>query len=210
MIATSANAAYYNFLAEGNTKEAGYSTFNTGTDSASTMQSGLTITASLNDGTTAANAYMDSGGGLGVCKELDTFDQCDPRNDDNQQSSDEYIHMVFDDATEILGLTIQGDHQAVVGDGTNTHTYLNYSLDGVVQTAIEISGANLTFIALAANAGVTTLDYYITSNLNQAQIYVTSLTTVPVPAAIWLFGTAILGLVGFNRRKSATGTTIAA
>jgi hypothetical protein len=28
-----------------------------------------------------------------------------------------------------------------------------------------------------------------------------SLSPVPVPAAIWLFGTALLGLVGFNRRR---------
>jgi hypothetical protein len=27
---------------------------------------------------------------------------------------------------------------------------------------------------------------------------------VPVPAAIWLFGTALIGLVGFNKRKSIT------
>ena len=40
--------------------------------------------------------------------------------------------------------------------------------------------------------------------------YDLEISAVPVPAAIWLFGTAILGLVGFNRRKSATGTTIAA
>jgi hypothetical protein len=28
-------------------------------------------------------------------------------------------------------------------------------------------------------------------------------TVVPVPAAVWLFGSALLGLVGFNRRKPA-------
>lgn len=30
-----------------------------------------------------------------------------------------------------------------------------------------------------------------------------SLNPVPVPAAIWLFGTALIGLVGFSRRKAA-------
>ncbi len=29
-----------------------------------------------------------------------------------------------------------------------------------------------------------------------------SVSAVPVPAAIWLFGTALVGLVGFSRRKS--------
>jgi len=31
---------------------------------------------------------------------------------------------------------------------------------------------------------------------------VTDVTTVPVPAAAWLFGSALAGLIGFNRRKS--------
>ncbi|MCP3670074.1 MAG: hypothetical protein GY814_06500 [Gammaproteobacteria bacterium] len=30
----------------------------------------------------------------------------------------------------------------------------------------------------------------------------TTLSTVPVPAAIWLFGTALIGLVGYGKRKS--------
>jgi len=32
----------------------------------------------------------------------------------------------------------------------------------------------------------------------------TAPSTVPVPATIWLFGAALLGLFGFNRRKSLT------
>lgn len=28
-----------------------------------------------------------------------------------------------------------------------------------------------------------------------------ALTPVPVPAAVWLFGSAIAGLIGFSRRK---------
>lgn len=32
-------------------------------------------------------------------------------------------------------------------------------------------------------------------------MYVTSVQTVPVPAAVWLFGSGLLGLIGFARRK---------
>ena len=32
----------------------------------------------------------------------------------------------------------------------------------------------------------------------------TSLNAVPVPAAVWLFGTALIGLVGFSRRRKTT------
>jgi hypothetical protein len=30
---------------------------------------------------------------------------------------------------------------------------------------------------------------------------VTPLSTVPVPAAVWLFGTALIGLAGFSKRR---------
>jgi hypothetical protein len=32
---------------------------------------------------------------------------------------------------------------------------------------------------------------------------VTNHSAVPIPAAVWLFGTALIGLVGFNRQKKA-------
>jgi hypothetical protein len=32
---------------------------------------------------------------------------------------------------------------------------------------------------------------------------VTDVTSVPVPAAVWLFGSVLAGFIGFNRRKSA-------
>ena len=32
---------------------------------------------------------------------------------------------------------------------------------------------------------------------------VTSISAVPVPAAVWLFGSGLLGLLGISRRKAA-------
>lgn len=37
----------------------------------------------------------------------------------------------------------------------------------------------------------------------QAKLNTGSVSVVPVPAAVWLFGSALLGLVGFSRRKRA-------
>ncbi|MCP3675834.1 MAG: PEP-CTERM sorting domain-containing protein [Gammaproteobacteria bacterium] len=31
-----------------------------------------------------------------------------------------------------------------------------------------------------------------------------SVSAVPVPAAFWLFGTALIGLIGFSKRRKAT------
>ena len=35
-----------------------------------------------------------------------------------------------------------------------------------------------------------------------SSLTVTSITAVPVPAAVWLFGSALLGFIGLNRRKA--------
>ena len=37
---------------------------------------------------------------------------------------------------------------------------------------------------------------------NDLRFRVTPLSAVPVPAAVWLFGTALIGLVGFGKRKA--------
>ena len=42
---------------------------------------------------------------------------------------------------------------------------------------------------------------YITSNTNNPGTW--AVQTVPIPAAAWLFGSALLGLVGIGRRKEA-------
>jgi len=40
---------------------------------------------------------------------------------------------------------------------------------------------------------------------NNEQFYVSGMevSAVPIPAAIWLFGTALIGLVGFGKRKAS-------
>jgi len=40
------------------------------------------------------------------------------------------------------------------------------------------------------------------ANFDITSVHVTSVSTVPVPAAVWLFGSGLLGLVGVARRKS--------
>jgi len=40
--------------------------------------------------------------------------------------------------------------------------------------------------------------YYLDST---GSMQLNSITTVPLPAAVWLFGTGLLGLIGFSKRK---------
>ena len=233
-ISTASNAVSttYDFAAEGNFNsgagEAGYSSFNTGTDSLSGMPGGLTVTASNGSGLTTPakdsngddilgtapdstnmfvyEAYIDANtsstnlsknAGLGVCH---IAGSCAGKSDDNHMQG-EYIHMLFDSVVEILSLDITGDHKAV-----ESGAKMLYSLDSGASWASldiggEIWGTDLTVNWLLTGK---TLDYTITPNTGQMYLSAMTVSPVPVPAAIWLFGSALIGFIGISRRTNLT------
>ena len=126
MFSTSSQAAFYDFTAQGNHIERGYDAFDTDTNPDNIMDGGLLVVSAAGpnvpDGPLSeAFVYMDSSsggpGGLGVCKELRANLTCNPNSDDNMLST-EIVGMLFDDATDYLGLTIIGDHKPVVAGTT--------------------------------------------------------------------------------------------
>lgn len=54
------------------------------------------------------------------------------------------------------------------------------------------AGLNIIAVALEDHGGLTAFDMQITAD---------PVNPVPVPAALWLFGTALIGLVGFGKRR---------
>lgn len=220
-ISAAANAATYRFDQEGNEHEAGYALFDSDNHGSTNpshnsldMPGGLQISASNGGGlanapfgTKASSkedyyAYMDGNwkqdAGLGVCQS-DT-DSCG--SDDNQMEG-EYIHMVFDSIVEILTLDITGNHKAV----ENGVTFW-YSLDGGSSWDSEDIGGQKIGGEIDLFAGwiTDTLDYTIEAGSNGGEMYLSAMTVspVPVPAAFWLFGTVLLGLIGFGNRRKAT------
>lgn len=74
--------------------------------------------------------------------------------------------------------------------------------------ATETSGvggyANLDFLALAEagqNIAFTAKNFYGDDGNNDYALAAITVNAVPIPAGIWLFGTALIGLVGFSRRR---------
>ena len=72
-------------------------------------------------------------------------------------------------------------------------------------------GTNADLLALFnGGSGVQTLTYQFGSPMSLTQLFTSGATTsfsgnitpIPVPAAVWLFGSGLLGLVGVARRKS--------
>jgi len=45
---------------------------------------------------------------------------------------------------------------------------------------------------------------YGANALGQAHAFLLTPSAVPIPAAVWLFGSALAGFIGFNRRKQVT------
>jgi len=194
-LTTSAQAAFFDFTAEGNNTEAGYSSFTTGSDDHIGMEAGLTITATGLTGA-AAYAYMDgdSGGpgGLGVCPTAN----CSGSSADNQQAG-ETIIMSFLEATNILDLVIIGNHTAAADNAVLIWKTDNQS------GQFSIGGSNLTLHALTGH-GFSEWTNSLEYTIEGGEMYLASLTTVPVPAAIWLFGTALIGFVGMSRRTKVS------
>ena len=68
-------------------------------------------------------------------------------------------------------------------------------------------GSNISSIQLAVGSANPSLDSYVDylsfTNAGDTQTWDFAVATVPVPAAVWLFGSGLLGLVGVARRKKA-------
>ena len=79
------------------------------------------------------------------------------------------------------------------------------ALVGEINNSFFLLGTN--FNVAAPSSGVLSL-YYWDSNAGDNSEFITvsvenGISTVPVPAAAWLFGSALLGFFGFARRKAS-------
>lgn len=103
---------------------------------------------------------------------------------------------------------------APAGDGTGLYDVLTtgtqtanaagasgaFSLTGVPITGNDIAGYTGELIA-AGNIGTAWAFFVDTQYSERYQIEIVQTSAIPVPAAVWLFGSGLLGLVGVARRK---------
>jgi len=155
-------------------------------------------------GGSAANAYLDSGNlaGLGVCGVLSsqaqtgTNNKCAPGSDDNLQV-DEVLKFVFDASKGIANVGINGPHRHANGKWITIWT------DTQGWDSLEVISDKITlgfYLTTLKVFGQGVFDNYRGSNTD---LYVAGINEVPIPAAAWLFGSALLGLTGLRRRKVA-------
>ena len=97
---------------------------------------------------------------------------------------------------------------------SSTTNFRLFDLDWVNDPSGKITGLTIdtnisNWVSTMASFG----DDFVTINLADLVIpsdtyfdvtFITNHSAVPVPAAVWLFGTALMGLVGFGKRRQAT------
>ena len=198
--ASSANAAYFDFQAWiAVNGERGF-------DSFSLTDSGLTLTATATEAPTgaASHVYMDdlyNGiiGGMGVCSILDGANQCIPSSDDNVSidgvNEEILTWKLSQNITEVTLELGNTDHF----DYTNNDIYYRYD-SGLWTLATSDADALLT---LTLDGSSNIIEFKAVSNLFDSHFYIRNvdITAVPVPAAVWLFASGLLGLVAVARRR---------
>ena len=192
-----ANAATFDFVSYASGNEGSYNPY------VSPTVDGITITATgqqtLSNGETdtgkTAYAYLDDhwsqrDAGLGVCKTFTTG--CGA---DDNVTDDEKLTLDFGQVVTITEITMaNGDHYTNNWDG---------------DFGLRIDGGSWQTIALAAvfNTPITGTIFEFWNNNGSTdankEFYISTMTVsaVPIPAAIWLFGSVMLGFVGIRRNN---------
>ena len=157
------------------------------------------------DGREAA-AYLDSGSlaGMGVCGELSsqlqtgTSNKCNPSSDDNLQAG-EVLEFVFDAAKGVANVGINGPHVSADGETVRIWTDTGGWDDLVVASGKITLGFYLTTLKVFGTLTGWAADKWGPGTTSE--LYVAGINEVPLPAAAWLFGSALFGLAGLRRRK---------
>jgi len=167
---------------------------------------GMQVTghASVGDNDAQQYAYLDWGrAGLGVCKDAinvgfiasgSTANQCNPSSDDNVTTG-EYLDFRFAEDVVVENLWFNNNHDGGFGPGDMV------TIAGMAYGVTEgyAGGPN------GIGSFFVTAGQVLRVAFNNEQFYISGMqvNAVPVPAAVWLFGTALVGLIGFGKRRRA-------
>lgn len=107
---------------------------------------------------------------------------------------------------QLTGIDFSEDEPILYVDlGDINMTVLNFdktAIQGACSAPVNFA-CDLDFSQLAGLNGLTTSRFALRETNKEFAVGSLSATVVPVPAAVWLFGSGLLGLIGMGRRKKA-------
>ncbi len=161
-------------------------------------------TFSTTQETAFVSLFWDNMGDMDDSNDIATITGTLSRNSDNS------IWNVTYTLTDITAVTDGFIAKSATGTLSNGGDI--FALDGEAQTspAIVVDGTSYTDLVFLALGDGHRLSGDTTSEVIRGWLlptgptedWLTTLTPVPLPAAVWLFGTALAGLIGFSRKTS--------
>lgn len=150
-------------------------------------------------------AYLDSGtAGLGVCTLLNSPSsaQCNPSSDDNA-TADEVLSLEFGTEVTIEDIFFRDANHNTYGDTVDDFSlFIDGEYEGTFAYGSPLLGSFTgTLFGFSADDFNTETGMF-TADGDEFYISSANVSAVPVPAAVWLLGSALGGL-GFMRRKQA-------
>ena len=113
-----------------------------------------------------------------------------------------YTGLLFDWGTDLAGAGVD----IIFGDGTNTSTVASWS--SLAATGGSAPGNLVTQTTMgitwgAVNSSAITEIKFVVNGVQDMDSIIDNVSAVPVPPAVWLFGSGLLGLISIARRKKA-------
>ena len=113
-----------------------------------------------------------------------------------------YTGLVFDWGADLAGASVD----IIVDDGTNTSTAASWSSLAATGGSAPVNLVTQATMGInwgAVNSSAVTGIQFVVTGVQNMDSIIDNVSAVPVPAAVWLFGSGLLGLIGIARRKKA-------
>lgn len=101
-------------------------------------------------------------------------------------------------AVAIKSFTLYADDEATFTNATNLGDFTNTIFGDASVQVFNFSDTDAQFIRMQ----ITDNNGYFSTNHAEVAFDAAPVSAVPVPAAVWLFGSALMGLVGLRKKKA--------